>query len=86
IERFCAELLGPLEEQEARSPGLIATLFAYFRCQADPHRCARELNVHPNTVRYRLRKVETLCGVSLANQEDRFNLQLALKLRHIVRQ
>lgn len=81
IESFCREILGPLEQREKEQPELIETLVAFFRCNCDPVRCARELFVHPNTVRYRLRKVEALCGISLDSQEDRFNLQLALKLR-----
>lgn len=85
VDSFCREMLGPLLESERRRPGLIETLDAFFRCNCDPARCAGELFVHPNTVRYRLRKVEALCGISLDNQEDRFNLQLALKLHHVTR-
>ncbi|MDI6825293.1 MAG: PucR family transcriptional regulator ligand-binding domain-containing protein [Bacillota bacterium] len=82
IERFYREILGPLEEQE--QPELIETVAAFFRCNCNPVRCARELFVHPNTVRYRLRKFEALSGISLGNQEDLFNLQLALKLRRLM--
>jgi len=78
--RFCWELMSPLVGYEEKRPGLIKTLTTYFRCNGDPVSCAEELFVHANTVRYRLRKIETLCGVSLDNEEDRFNLQLALKL------
>ena len=85
IESFCREILGPLEQREKEQPKLIETLATFFRCNCDPVRCARELSVHPNTVRYRLRKVETLCGISLNNQEHLFNLQLALKLRRLIR-
>ncbi|MEW6545861.1 MAG: PucR family transcriptional regulator ligand-binding domain-containing protein [Bacillota bacterium] len=83
IESFCREILGPLEQREREQPELIETLAAFFRCNCDPIQCARELFVHPNTVRYRLRRVEALCGISLHNQEDLFNLQLALKLRRL---
>lgn len=84
VEAFCREITGPLEEYEKKHPGLVETLATFLRCNCDPGRCARQLFVHPNTVRYRLRKVEALCGVSLDNQEHRFNLQLALKLRRLV--
>jgi DNA-binding PucR family transcriptional regulator len=36
--------------------------------------------VHPNTVRYRLAKVQELLGVSLRDVDDRFLLELALRV------
>lgn len=37
--------------------------------------------MHPNTVRYRLAKVQELLGVSLRDVDDRFLLELALRVR-----
>ncbi|MBI4333545.1 MAG: helix-turn-helix domain-containing protein [Chloroflexi bacterium] len=45
---------------------------------------ARDLFLHPNTVKYRLQKVEELCGVSLHSAEDLMNLQLALRLHDLI--
>jgi len=39
---------------------------------------ARDLFVHRNTVHYRLRRIEALCGLDLARVEDRMLCQIAL--------
>jgi DNA-binding PucR family transcriptional regulator len=44
-------------------------------------RTANDLHVHPNTVRYRLTKIQEMLGVSLRDVEERFLLELALRVR-----
>ena len=46
---------------------------------------ARELFVHPNTVRYRLRRVEELSSYSPSDPRDAFVLRLALTLGTLMR-
>jgi DNA-binding PucR family transcriptional regulator len=40
--------------------------------------CARSLYVHPNTVRYRLRRVGEVTGYSPTDARDAFVLRIAL--------
>jgi DNA-binding PucR family transcriptional regulator len=42
---------------------------------------AAELHVHPQTVRYRLRKLRDLFGEALDDPEARFELETAVRVR-----
>ncbi|MGB3481836.1 MAG: helix-turn-helix domain-containing protein [Mycobacterium sp.] len=63
---------------------LRASVHAYLQAHGDVRQAAAAVNVHPNTLRYRLRRVEELLGISLADQADRLllELQLAVAERH----
>ncbi|MFJ4188979.1 helix-turn-helix domain-containing protein [Kitasatospora sp. NPDC089509] len=45
---------------------------------------ARVLGVHPQTIRYRVRKLERLFGAALHDPRSRFELELALRLRQLL--
>ncbi len=57
--------------------GLAETLDAYLDSGGSIERCARELYVHPNTVRYRLRKITTATGRDPADARDAYVLRVA---------
>jgi sugar diacid utilization regulator len=59
---------------------LIDTLTAYFGHGRSLEGAARALFVHPNTVRYRLRQVADLTGLSATDPREGLTLQLALVL------
>ena len=59
---------------------LIATVEAYLASDCNLHRAAQRLFVHPKTMRYRLQRMHSLTGLRFDQQDDRFNLQLALKI------
>ena len=56
------------------------TLRAYLEHDGHVQRAARALCIHPKTMSYRLGRIETLTGMDVGSQEDRFNAQLALKI------
>jgi GAF domain-containing protein len=62
-----------------RGGALVATLEVYLASGRAVALTARELIVHPNTLRQRLERIETLTGLDLA-REDLLSLELALKL------
>src|SRR5258705_608392 len=70
-----------LREQD---PMLADTLQAYLDGFGDIPAVAQRLHVHPNTVRYRVRRIEKLLSTSLDDPDDR--LVLALGLRATERQ
>ena len=79
LER-CA--LGPLEEYaERRSADLLDTLEVFMRSDLDRRTAAEQLHVHPNTLDYRLRRVEELTGLSVSRPDDLALVSLALKQR-----
>jgi hypothetical protein len=56
------------------------TLLAYLDANSDIATAARRLSVHPNTCRYRLARAEKICGITLANPDERLLLWLQLRL------
>ena len=57
---------------------LLETLDAFFEAGQVLEGTARALYVHPNTVRYRLRRVAEVCGYAPGNARGAFTLRLAL--------
>ena len=62
-----------------RESELVATVASYLAHQQDVGATARALYVHPNTVRYRLRKAEALLGAPMAATSTVANLYLAFR-------
>lgn len=59
---------------------MIETLTTYFAQGGSLEGTARALYVHPNTVRYRLRQIADLTGLTPTQPRDGFTLQVALVL------
>jgi PucR family transcriptional regulator, purine catabolism regulatory protein len=83
LRAFQRDVLGPLEASDAtRRSEFVRTLDAFLRAGGNHMRAARDLNVHRNTLIYRLERIqELLGGANLEDPETRLNLQLALKIR-----
>jgi len=65
---------------EASRAKLLETLRAYLDDPGQPARIAERLGVHPQTVRYRLRRLrELFADGSLDDADRRFALALALR-------
>jgi hypothetical protein len=60
--------------------GLLETLDAFFAAGGVLESAARELYVHPNTVRYRLKRVAEVTGLSPLDGRDAFALRMALTI------
>jgi len=60
--------------------GLLETLDAFFAAGGVLESTARELYVHPNTVRYRLKRVAELTGLSPSESREGFALRMALTI------
>ncbi|MCW2612955.1 MAG: PucR family transcriptional regulator, partial [Cryptosporangiaceae bacterium] len=67
-------------ELAAAGGALLETLSVYFDSGASLEGAARLLFVHPNTVRYRLRRVTDVCALSPFDARDAFSLRLALSI------
>jgi DNA-binding PucR family transcriptional regulator len=68
-----------VRELHAHDPALVQTLRAYLDSFGDIAAAAAQLHVHPNTVRYRARRIETLLSTSLADPDVRLLLSLGLR-------
>lgn len=83
---FYQETLGQVVEYDRRNgANLLDTLETFFRLHEDVTEASKSLFVHPNTVRYRLKKVCELTGASMQSSEGRLNLQVALKIHHMIK-
>ncbi|WP_182357608.1 PucR family transcriptional regulator [Tomitella gaofuii] len=63
--------------------GLPETLDSYLDTGGSIEACARELYVHPNTVRYRLRKITTVTGRDPADARDAYVLRVAFSVHRM---
>jgi sugar diacid utilization regulator len=81
LRSFAADVLGKLtmHEHEHKSEYL-TTLACYFRENNSPQRASRILHVHPNTVAYRVKRIEEITGLRLDNYSDRLIAQVALEI------
>ena len=78
IEAQAERALGALADDEERYADLIKTLEAFMRLHGSVNAVARDLFLHRNTVRQRLRRIAQLTGANLSDPNDRLALQLAL--------
>jgi DNA-binding PucR family transcriptional regulator len=69
-----------IRDLRAQDPVLAETLRAYLDGFGDIGATAASLQVHPNTVRYRVRRIEKLLSTSLADPEVRLLFSLGLRV------
>ncbi|WP_018653959.1 PucR family transcriptional regulator [Actinomadura flavalba] len=82
---LAADRLAPLDDaRPAQKHRLAETLLAYLECGFNAAAVARRLSVHPQTVRYRLGRLDGLFGTAMHDPDRQLELQLAL--RHWLRE
>jgi PucR C-terminal helix-turn-helix domain/GGDEF-like domain len=64
--------------------GLLETLAAYLDSSGSIEATGRRLFVHPNTVRYRLRRITDVTGLAPTDARDAYTLRLALSLGRLL--
>ena len=81
LRGFADEVLGRLSaDPSGQAHVYLETMACYFRENASPQRAARALHVHPNTVSYRIHRVEQITGLDLGSYRDRLMAQVALEI------
>ena len=82
LRTFQDEALGSLEAYDTQhGANLIQTLEAFFAANCSPKEAANLLQVHRNTVLYRLDRIAAITGISLDDPNVRLRLHLALHIR-----
>jgi sugar diacid utilization regulator len=80
LDSFREALLAPLEEHDTRQAGdLVLTLRTFLVSGGKWQQTAEHLNIHVNTLRHRLAKVEEITARRLDDTSDRVDLWLALE-------
>jgi purine catabolism regulator len=74
-----------LDDHDAdQGASLLGTLEAYLNAGGTITKAARDLNVHRNTLVYRLDRIEELTGFNLRDPECQLNLHIALKSHRMI--
>jgi DNA-binding PucR family transcriptional regulator len=80
-DSFVQEVLAPLLGRDRRGRAhVVETLDAFFAAGMVRKAAAAQLGIHPNSLDYRLRMIETTLGYPVRSGNSAFKLQLALKL------
>jgi len=77
-------LAGPVASLHALDAGgrtdYVRSLRAWFDHAGDVPRAAHALSLHPNTLRYRLRRMRELTGLNLTDPIERLVAELQLRI------
>jgi hypothetical protein len=77
---FAHSVLEPLLEYDAHhGADLVDTIRVFLACGGSWQDAARRLHIHPNTLRYRITRIEDLTHRNLSDMGDRVDLFLALE-------
>jgi purine catabolism regulator len=85
LATFCDHWLSPLASYDNQHhTDLLPTLSAYFANNGNMARTAHVLNIHRNTLVYRLSRITEIIQLDMDDPNVRLNLQLALKAQRIL--
>jgi sugar diacid utilization regulator len=85
LQCFAESMLGTVHVYDDKhQTKLGATLRSYMANRCNVSVTAKALHVHPNTVAYRLRRVEELLEIDLSDPQAMLHLQLALMIERIL--
>ena len=84
--RFYRKTLGKLIAYDVeKNAELVETLEGFFACHGNLSQTATRLHIHRNTLTYRLEQITNIAQLDLEDPDARFSLQLALKLRPVIK-
>lgn len=85
LNQFYQDALGPLvEHDERKQSDLIRTLNGFFEANGNLAKAAQDLDVHRNTLVYRLDRISELTELDLDDADNRLILHLALKTQRVL--
>ena len=85
LQQFYDDALGPLVAHDQRKQSdLIRTLSGFFAANGNLAKAAQELDVHRNTLVYRLERIAELTKLDLDDSDNRLILHLALKTQRVL--
>lgn len=85
LDQFYLDALGPLVEHDNRKHSdLVRTLNGFFEANGNLAKAAQQLDVHRNTLVYRLDRIADLTELDLDDADNRLILHLALKTQRVL--
>ncbi|MDF2788181.1 MAG: putative transcriptional regulator [Neobacillus sp.] len=83
---FIQEVLGPLiQYEQSRKGELLSTLIVYLEQNQNIRKTADSLNIHINTLSYRLKRIEEILVTNLNDSQSLFNIQLAINIYQFIK-
>lgn len=87
IYLFCRNWLSSiLDYDQQNNSDLLLTLSVYFANNGNMAATAKQLNVHRNTLVYRLNRIAEITQLDMDDADVQLNLHLAIKAYHLLRQ
>lgn len=84
LHRYAERTLGAVSRYDAdHGAELLKTARAYLDCDLDRYATSKRLVLHPNTVSQRLRRIETLTGLSFRSPRSAIDIRTALMLADV---
>jgi len=62
---------------------LVETLEQFIECDSNVNTAAKKLNIHVNTLNYRLKRISKIAEIDLKNINEKFTIYLEIKLRNM---
>jgi purine catabolism regulator len=85
LREFSDDVLGGLAAYDkARHSCLVETLATYLNTNQSLRQTAKEMVLHVNTVSYRIKRIEAITGLSLADPSQRLVAQVAIEIRRVL--
>ncbi|OXM73115.1 MULTISPECIES: helix-turn-helix domain-containing protein [Amycolatopsis] len=85
VDELSARVLAPFGSLTPKQRLRLAeTLLAWLKCNGSTLEIARLLDIHPQTVRYRVAQLTELFGDRLGDPEERLKMQIALEAHHLL--
>ncbi len=87
LQTYYDEYLKPINDnfEESVAKDLTHTLKCFVESCFKYNQAAERLHVHRHTLKYRIDSIAKVCNLDFDNQQDRFNIEIALKLMPLLR-
>ncbi|WP_271270471.1 helix-turn-helix domain-containing protein [Aliamphritea hakodatensis] len=84
VSNFINQSLEQIDQYDRKHKNkLLDTLSAFLHSNCRYQACADTLEIHVTTLRYRIERIEELFDINFEDADQRFGLELALRLRHM---
>ncbi|BAE83028.1 PucR family transcriptional regulator [Desulfitobacterium hafniense] len=83
LKEYYLHVLGELHKQDDQDSSLVTILESFAENQFDVGKTAKALFMHPNTLRYRLNKIENILGKPLTDNHARLDIMAAFKIKRL---
>ena len=86
LEDFYNSTLKPLVDYDKKkSTELVKTLDVFFKNNGNLTRISEQLFAHYNTILYRITRINEITKMQLDNPNDRLNLEIAIKIKQLLK-